>query len=122
LTTEPATSKSIPAKETAAIATLERYPEVFRRILLGATIALLTARMLAPGEDPGLLQVVSGSANLVFPLLWLLAAVGLTVWRVWSRRGDWRGGVVEMALLVAVGLAFVSAETNIRLGSSPGIG
>ena len=84
---------------------------MFRRVLLGATIALLTARMLAPGEDPGLLQVASGSANLVFPLLWLLTAVGLTLWRVWSRRGDWRGGVVEAALLVAVGLAFVSAET-----------
>ena len=110
MTTEPATIKPIPAKD-AAVATSEHYPEMFRRFLLGATIALLTARMLAPGEDPGLLQVASGSANLVFPLLWLLAAVGLTVWRVWSRRGDWHGGVVEAALLVAVGLAFVSAET-----------
>jgi tetratricopeptide (TPR) repeat protein len=111
LTTEPATSKSIAVKESPAVATPESYPELFRRVLLGATIALLTARMLAPGEDPGLLQVVSGSANLVFPLLWLLAAVGLTLWRVWSRGGDWRGGVVEAALLVAVILAFVSAET-----------
>ncbi len=79
--------------------------------MLGSTIALLTARMLAPGEDAGLLQVASGSANLVFPLLWLMAAVGLTVWRVWSRHGDWHGGMVETALLIAVGLAFVSAET-----------
>ncbi len=110
MTTELATSKPIQAKETAA-ATPVAYPEMLRRILLGATIALLTARMIAPGEDPGLLQVASGSANLVFPLLWLLAAVGLTIWRVWSRGGDWRGGVVETALLVAVGLAFVSAET-----------
>ena len=58
-----------------------------------------------------MLQVASGSANLAFPLLWLLTAVGLTLWRVWSRGGDWRGGVVETALLVAVGLAFASAET-----------
>jgi hypothetical protein len=111
LTTEPATSKPTQAKEAAAVGVPEHYPEIFRRVLLGATIALLAARMLAPGEDAGLLQVASGSANLVFPLLWLMAAVGLTVWRVWSRRGDWRGGVVETALLIAVGLAFVSAET-----------
>jgi O-Antigen ligase len=110
LTTEPATNKPILAKE-AAVATPERFSELFRRVLLGATVVLLTGRMLAPGEDPGLLQVASGSANLVFPLLWLMAAVGLTLWRVWSRGGDWRGGVVETALLVAVGLAFVSAET-----------
>jgi tetratricopeptide (TPR) repeat protein len=108
LTTEPATSKPTQANEAAVAG---HYPEIFRRVLLGATIALLTARMLAPGEDAGLLQVASGSANLVFPLLWLMAAVGLTVWRVWSRRGGWRGGVVETALLIAVGLAFVSAET-----------
>jgi hypothetical protein len=111
LTTEPATSKPTQAQEIAAVAPAEQNPEIFRRVLLGATIALLTARMLAPGEDAGLLQVASGSANLVFPLLWLLAAVGLTIWRVWSWRGDWRGGVVETALLIAVGLAFVSAET-----------
>jgi hypothetical protein len=111
LTTEPATSKPTQAQETAAVAPAEHYPEIFRRVLLGATIALLTARMLAPGEDAGLLQVASGSANLMFPLLWLLAAFGLTIWRAWSRRGDWRGGLVETALLIAVGLAFVSAET-----------
>ena len=46
LTTEPATSKPTSAKEIAAVASLERYPEQFRRVLLGATIALLTARML----------------------------------------------------------------------------
>ena len=110
MTTEPATTKLIPAKE-AAVSAPERFSELFRRVLLGATIVLLTGRMLAPGEDPGLLQVASGSANLVFPLLWLLAAAGLTLWRVWTRGGDWRGGIVETALLVAVGLAFISAET-----------
>ncbi len=89
----------------------ERAPEIMRRVLLGATTALLAARMLAPGEDPGLLHDSTGAVNLILVLLWLLTAVGLAAWRVWSRRGDWRGGLVETALLVAVVLAFVSAET-----------
>ena len=67
--------------------------------------------MLAPGEDPGLLHDSTGAVNLILVLLWLLTAVALAAWRVWSRRGDWRGGLVETALLVAVVLAFVSAET-----------
>jgi hypothetical protein len=86
------------------------YGDLFRRILLGATAALLTARMLAPGEDPGILQVTSGPANMLLPLGWILAAVGLAVWRLGSRRGDWRGGAVETALLVAAVLVFVGAE------------
>ena len=40
---------------------------MFRRVLLGASTALLTARMLAPGEDPGLLQNTSGPTNLLLP-------------------------------------------------------
>ncbi len=84
--------------------------ELFRRILLGATAALLTARMLAPGEDPGMLQPASGPTNLLLPLFWLLTAVGWGVWRAWSRRGEWRGGLVEAALLLAVLLVFVAAE------------
>ena len=82
-----------------------------RRVLLGATTALLAARMLAPGEDPGSVQPAAGATNLFLVLLWLLAAVALAGWRLWSRRGDWRGGVVETALLAAAVLAFVSAET-----------
>ena len=67
--------------------------------------------MIAPGEDPGLLQNSSAAINLLLVLLWLLAAVALAFWRLWSRRGDWRGGLVETVLLVAVVLAFVAAET-----------
>ena len=72
--------------------------------------ALLTARMLAPGEDPGMLLPTSGPTNLLLPLLWFLAAVGLAGWRLASRRGEWRGGVVEAALLLAALLTFVAAE------------
>ncbi len=79
-------------------------------MLLGVTVALLTARMLAPGEDPGMLLPTSGPTNLVLPLCWFLAAVGLAGWRLGSRRGDWRGGVVEAGLLLAVLLGFAAAE------------
>ncbi len=84
--------------------------DMVRRILLGVTVALLTARMLAPGEDPGMLLPTSGPTNLLMPLLWFLAAVGLAGWRLWSRRGEWRGGAVEAGLLLAGLLVFVAAE------------
>ena len=74
------------------------------------TVALLTARILAPGEDPGMLQVTSGPTTLLLPLLWLLAAVGLAAWRLGSRSGDWHGGLVETALLLSAWLVFVAAE------------
>jgi hypothetical protein len=83
---------------------------LLRRVLLGATVALLTARMLAPGEDPGLLENTSGPTDLLLPLFWLLTALGLTAWRLWSGKGDWRGGVAEAALLVAAVLAVAGTE------------
>ena len=86
---------------------------MFRRVLVGVLTALLTARMLAPGEDPGMLQNMSSPSNLLLPLLGVLAAVGLAGWRLWSRQGDWRGGWVEAALLAAVVLAFLSAESAV---------
>ena len=66
--------------------------------------------MLAPGEDPGMLQSTSGPTDLLLPLFWLLTALGLTAWRLWSGKGDWRGGVVEIALLIAAVLAAAGAE------------
>lgn len=102
--------KAAAAAGEPAVPASEFFPELLRRILLGATVALLTARMLAPGEDPGLLQVTSGPSDLLLPLCWLLAAVGLTAWRLWSGKGDWRGGVVEAALLAAAVVAVIGAE------------
>ncbi len=84
--------------------------DLIRRLLLGVLVALLTARILAPGEDPGMLQATSGPTNLLMPLLWLLAGLGLAAWRLESRNGDWRGGLVEGALLLAILAVFVAAE------------
>jgi O-antigen ligase len=94
------------AAETAPAA----GPEMLRRTLLGVVVALLTARAVAPGEDAGLLNTPPATLGLVVTFLWLAAVVGAAVWSVWSRRGGWRFGLVEAALLIAVVVAFVSAE------------
>ncbi len=84
-------------------------PEFLRRLLLGLVTALIVARPLVLGEDPGLVDHLSGAAGLVLTLLWLVAAVGWAVWRAWSQQAGWRASVVEGALLVVVILVFVSA-------------
>ena len=63
-----------------------------------------------PAKTPECCCPRPGRRTFLLLLLWLLAAVGLAGWRLWSRRGDWRGGVVEAALLLAVVLVFVAAE------------
>ncbi|HVS37357.1 MAG TPA: O-antigen ligase family protein [Gemmataceae bacterium] len=94
----------------APSASIGFYAELSRRILLGLTVALLSARMLAPGEDPGMMLATSGPTGLLMPMLWFLGAVVWTGWRMASRGGDWRGGLIEAALLLAGLLVFVPAE------------
>lgn len=85
-------------------------PELLRRVLLGFVTALLVARPLIPGEDPGRTQLGTGIAGLGLVGLWLVAAVGWAVWRAWSRAGAWRGSLVEVGLLALVGISFYSAD------------
>jgi tetratricopeptide (TPR) repeat protein len=84
-------------------------PEFLRRLLLGLVTALVVARPLVLGEDPGLLDHLSGAAGLVLSFLWLVAAVGWAVWRAWSGQAGWRASAVEGALFAVVILVFVSA-------------
>jgi O-antigen ligase len=83
--------------------------EVLRRVLLVLVTALIVARPLVLGEDPGLLAPMSDPWGLVLSLLWLVAAFGWTVWRLWSGEGSWRGGLVDAGLLVVAGTMFLSA-------------
>src|SRR5262249_37806910 len=83
--------------------------EALRRVLLGLVTALIVARPLVLGEDPGLLIDLSDSTNMVLSLLWLTAAVGWGVWRGWSRQGAWYGDGVEAGLLAVLVLVFSSA-------------
>ncbi|HXG11509.1 MAG TPA: O-antigen ligase family protein [Gemmataceae bacterium] len=84
-------------------------PEALRRGLLALVTALIVARPLVLGEDPGLLAPLSEPSGMVLTLLWLLAAVGWGVWRLWRRQPTWEICLVEVGLLGVVVLMFVSA-------------
>jgi hypothetical protein len=83
--------------------------ELLRRILLGFVTALIVARPLVLGEDPGLLDPLSSATGLVLSLLWFVAAVGWAVWRAWSRQGSGESKRLEGGLALVAVLVFVSA-------------
>lgn len=74
-------------------------------------VALLVARPLVIGEDPGLTDTLSNPWTLTFTQLWIVLAVGWAVWRAWSGQG-WRGSAVEMGLAVVIGLTLLSATVT----------
>src|SRR3954465_2066222 len=88
--------------------------ELLRRLLLGLAPALIVARPLVMGEDPGRLLPWTGVADLVLGLLWLVGVVGWAIWRVWSGTPAWYAGPVEVALLGVVGFVFLSAGVAAR--------
>jgi hypothetical protein len=81
-----------------------------RQLLLVGTTALVVARPLVLGEDPGLLsRPISDSAGLVISLLWLVLALGWAVWRLATQQGTWYASIVDLALVAVTGLVFLSA-------------
>jgi O-antigen ligase len=84
-------------------------PELLRRFLLFLITALIVARPLVLGEDPGLMDRSSSGAGLTLTLLWFLAAVGWAVWRAWSGQAGWPMSAVEGGLLAVVGAVLASA-------------
>jgi hypothetical protein len=102
-------TKAAKAKRAAESEVLNARPEMLRRVLLGLVTALVVARPLLPGEDPGRTLPTTGTAGLFVTFLWLLAAVGWAGWRVWTRQTDWRGSAVECGLLTVAGVVFLSA-------------
>lgn len=89
-------------------------PEILRRGLLGLMTALIVARPLVLGEDPGLLERLSTASSLTLTLLWMAAALGWAVWRAWTRQATWYGSLVEPLLLLVVVLVFTSAGLAAR--------
>ncbi|MGE3803177.1 MAG: O-antigen ligase family protein [Gemmataceae bacterium] len=85
--------------------------ETLRRMLIGSVTALIVARPLVLGEDPGLLYPFTDGSNLVLALLWFMTAIGWAAWRVWTAQRSWRGSLVEAGLVAAVLFVFVSAFT-----------
>lgn len=84
--------------------------ELFRRILLAGLVALLVARPVVSGEDPGLSAPLSEPSNLVLTQLWLALAAGWFCWRLWADVRRWIGGLIDLALLLIAGLMFLSAS------------
>src|SRR5579875_2957343 len=60
-------------------------PVLLRRLLLALVTALIVARPLVLGEDPGLLANLADPWGMVLTLLWLAAAAGWAAWRFWLR-------------------------------------
>src|SRR3954447_3159730 len=85
-------------------------PERLRRILLGFVTALIVIRPFVLGEDPGLLNQLSGAATLILSMTWLLVAVGTSLWRWWSGQPAPRIHPVEWGLAALTALAFLTAE------------
>ncbi|HLJ92434.1 MAG TPA: O-antigen ligase family protein [Gemmataceae bacterium] len=81
---------------------------MLRRILLALITALIVARPVVLGEDPGLLNRLTSAWSLLFALLWFAAAVGWAAWRAWSGQTSWRGSAVEAGLLVLAALMWGS--------------
>lgn len=80
-----------------------------RRVLLGAVAALIVARPLVTGEDPGRLLSPEPTSGLVLNLLWLIVAAVAAVWLARTPRGFRFGGPVTLGLVALVGLTLLSA-------------
>jgi O-antigen ligase len=85
------------------------WPARLRRGLVILVTALVVARPLVLGEDPGQVDPISDATGHVLTLLWLVAAVGWAGWRLWHGQGVWHGGLVEAGLLAAAGAYFLSS-------------
>jgi hypothetical protein len=88
--------------------------EMWRRCVLGLVTALIVARPLVLGEDPGITSTLTNPSGLFLNVLWFVAAVGWGVWRAWSGEATWRRSAVEAALAAVVVLVFVSVPGTDR--------
>ncbi len=84
-------------------------PSVGVRLLLGLATALIVARPIVPGDDPGMLSPLSHPAGMAIGLAWLLALVGWAAWRSWKSDGTWiTSGGIDVALLALFGVFLLS--------------
>jgi hypothetical protein len=101
-------------KETHAV-DAPRHPmrgERFRRYLLGAITALVVARPLVAGEDPGRLLALESVSGLILNFLWLIVALAGAVWLAYSGRPFRLGGWVSVSLVAIVGLMFLATARS----------
>jgi hypothetical protein len=81
------------------------------RVLVAALVALVVARALVAGDDPGQLRLTSGSGPLILNALTFFLLLSWSVWRGWTRRAvtGGAGWIAVAGLLLAGALAFASA-------------
>jgi O-antigen ligase len=87
---------------------------MLRRCLLGFITALIVARPFVLGEDPGLLNRLSSTSDLLLSMLWFVAAAAWAGWRAWFRQGTWSGAGVGHGLAGVAALVFLSAFVSAR--------
>jgi hypothetical protein len=92
----------------ADVAEANPRAEGSRRVLLAFVTALVVARPVVLGEDPGLLYPLSGTSGLTLSMLWLLAAVAWAAWQGWFRRENWSVQATDLGLAGVALLVFLS--------------
>src|SRR4029450_13194670 len=86
-------------------------PLLFDRVLVGAFAALVAARLLVVGDDPGRLRLTSGGGAGSFTLLLLVGLIGFSVWRGAFGSGRPARWPIVPLLLAGVGIAaFASSQ------------
>src|SRR5947209_6155034 len=91
------------------------------RVLVGAFAALVVARPLVPGDDPGRLRLTDSGGPISFNLCLLLVLIGFAVWRVAVGRGRPAGWAIVPILVGAVGVAaYISSRLPDRY-ARPGL-
>ncbi|GIW79116.1 MAG: hypothetical protein KatS3mg105_0923 [Gemmatales bacterium] len=83
--------------------------ELLRRALLGGITALVVARPLVFGEDPGLVKSPNSDAvGMSLTMLWFVLAAVWGWYRIYSGERTWYVGGIEAGLLIVVALVFAS--------------
>jgi hypothetical protein len=96
-------------------------PVLLDRALVGALAALVVARPLAAGDDPGRLRLTSGTGAISFNLCAFLVLFGAVLWRAAYGRGRPVRWAIVPLLIAGVGVtAFVSSQLGDRY-ARPGL-
>jgi hypothetical protein len=90
---------------SAALADRRDY---FRRALLGIVTALLVARPLVAGEDPGRLNQPEVTSSMILNLCWLVTAIAAAIWLARSPRKLQMDWPIFLGLTLVSGLLFLS--------------
>ncbi len=88
------------------------HGDIMRRVLLGAVTALLVARPLVSGEDPGRLHSPESISGVILNLLWMITAILGAIWYARSPRSSRIKWAMPAALAIVALLIGVSAAVT----------